>query len=112
MAHLRIKHGKPNTPFFMIALPRGWENLHSGTASSDGHNLPVVELHHPKSDEKLLVEINDFFAYRLKEIPNSISRLAYGITAAKLRTALERQYSNISDESIIEFLICKLLKKL
>jgi len=99
-----IKHGKPTQNYFMIALPRGWEEIYP--CETPGAQML---LSNPQTNEQTKVEIIDLYVYKFDAIPDSIALLTYSIPAAKLKTALSKKYK-LNNDSLIEFLILKELK--
>lgn len=102
---ITINHGSPNTPFFMVAFPK---RQYTEPRGCDGKT--TITLVDEKAKTNIIaaffgcyeVEISDFHKY------NSYARLAYGISATELKTALLKKYPELnSPGAIVEYWILK-----
>lgn len=105
---LKLNHGIPTSPFFLIALPcKGepmGEKVRMGTTADP---LKTAELTDPNTKEVATVEIHDAWRFKVTDAPliNAFSKLAYGITGPQLIAVMRKRYAPLTE--VIEFLLVK-----
>ncbi len=99
-----INHGIPQNNFFCIALPEGNESKFDRI-----NNNQVIELKDPKSNELFKAEIHDIWKYPLSFLPDSLTKLAYGITGEQLRNVMLKKYPEFKNTTNVEYLLLKKL---
>ena len=98
----KISHGIPKSNFFCIALP---EN--SLSKFERINNNEVIELKDPKTEDIIKAEIHDIWTYPIHFLPDSLSKLAYGITGSQLQNVMLKRYTEFNKIQNVEYILLK-----
>jgi hypothetical protein len=105
---IQIKHGPPNSPYFIIAQPkRQYDKPRIGT-----DDICFIEMDDPKGNsEKTEAKLVDMWSVHFDDFErmNGLALLAYGIAATELKEAMLKKYPELKENPIVEYWLLRRL---
>lgn len=101
---IKIKHGIPKHPYFIIAQPK-----RSYEESRTSENKPIIELTDPITNDLIKAELQDYWTVPADDFESmrALALMAYGYHPADLKQKLLEKYPELRQNFIIEYWLLK-----